>query len=143
MQKIILILIVVFILSGSSSFAQIAVIINKSVPLDKIERSKLLDIYTGDVRTWDYGESIIIFDLKKKTDTKMIFYRYLGKTTSRMKSIWLKNMLSGEVEPPKTVTSEMEMLEKVEETKGAIGYISASKVTKNVKIICLIPNNKK
>lgn len=127
----------------SASYAQVAIIANKSVPLNHIERSALLDFYTGDIRRWDDGKAIILFDLKPKLEIKEQFYKFLDKTPSRMKSIWLKNMLSGEHDPPEIVKSEEEMLKKVTATPGAVGYISAAKVADDVKILMLIatPSN--
>jgi len=55
-----------------------------------------------------------------------------------MKSIWLKNMLSGEGEPPKAMGSEEEMLKNVAETPGAIGFINKNKVIAEVKVLAYI-----
>lgn len=118
--------------------AQVAVIANKSVPLETISGSKLLDIYSGDIKWWDNGDPVIIFDLAKKTKIKSEFYKHLGKSTARMKSIWLKNMLSGEGEPPKALESEEEMLKNVAATIGAIGFISMEKIASDVKVLALV-----
>lgn len=75
--------------------AQVAVITNKSVKLDEISKTELLDCYTGDAIKWNDGQKVVVFDLKIKSEIKEIFYKYLGKSPSRMKSIWMKRMLSG------------------------------------------------
>ena len=136
-----MITILVVLLHSTITSSQVAVIAHKTVPINEIKQSKLLDMFTGDIRIWNDGKSVTIFDLKPKSDTKKLFYKYLGKTTSRMKSIWLKNMLSGEADPPEALTTEDDMLQKVATTPGAIGFISASKVTDKVKILKLIATN--
>jgi ABC-type phosphate transport system substrate-binding protein len=123
---------------ASTGQAQVAVIANKSVPVDGIKKAELLDFYTGDIRKWDNQTPVIVFDLKQKSEMKEAFYDYLGKSPSRMKSLWLKRMLSGEGEPPQALESEEEMLKKVAETTGAIGFVSKSKVNGEVKVLVVI-----
>ena len=119
-----LLCICVLLALAAPAAADVAVIVNKSVPLDTITSSHLLDLYTGDIRTWTNGEPVVLIDLKPKTDAKNMFYDYLGKSSSRMKSIWMKNMLSGEGNPPQSFGSEADLLRKVASTPGAIGYLS-------------------
>ena len=38
---------------AQTSFSQVAVIAHKSVPIDTIKKSELLDFYTGDIRKWN------------------------------------------------------------------------------------------
>ena len=93
--------------------AQVAVIAHKSVPIDQISKKQLLDLYTGDIRQWENRKPVIVFDLKTKGEVKEMFYDFLGKSPSRMKSIWLKKMLSGEGDPPKSLSSEDDMLKHI------------------------------
>lgn len=136
MKTIYNILFLIFITAITN--AQVAVIANKSIKKDKLSKSELLDCYTGDVKKWDNGQKIIVFDLKEKTDIKEAFYKYLGKSPSRMKSIWMKRMLSGEGEPPSALDNEEEMLKKIEKIKGAIGFVNYDKVNTKVKVIAII-----
>ncbi len=121
-----------------ASFSQVAVIAHKSVPVDTIKKSELLDFYTADIKKWINGDKVIVNDLKPKGEVKKIFYKFLGKTPSRMKSIWLRNMLSGEGDPPEALKSEEEMLQKIAATPGSIGFLSHTKVDNNVKTLIVI-----
>ena len=136
MKKILILLLLCFVVANSK--AQVAVIANKSVPLENISETILLDIYSGDIKWWDNGDPVVVFDLVQKTEVKSEFYNFIGKSTSRMKSIWLKKMLSGEGEPPEALKSEDEMLKIVGETIGAIGFISKNKVEPEVKVLVLV-----
>lgn len=137
MKKIIVT--IFFLLTGAgSAFAQVAVIAHKSVPVNKIEKSELLDFYSGDIRKLSDGEPVVVLDLQPKGEVKETFYKFLGKSTSRMKSIWMKKMLSGEGDPPESIDSEEEMLKKVAATPGAIGFVSQSKVSEDVKVLIII-----
>ena len=128
----------VILLVCGSGYSQVAIIANKSVKLDKIEQAELLDYYSRDLKFWDNGDPIIIFDLKVKNDIRDIFYKYLGKSSSRMKSVWMKKMLLGEGDPPEPLDSEEDMLEKIIETPGSIGFLNAELVTDEVKLLRII-----
>ena len=137
-MKIVIVTLLFLFSWAEASFSQVAVIAHKSVPVDTIKKSELLDFYTADVKKWINGEKVIVNDLKPKGEVKKIFYKFLGKTPSRMKSIWLRNMLSGEGDPPEALKSEEEMLQKIAATPGAIGFLSHTKVDNNVKTLIVI-----
>ena len=126
------------VLSSTGIAAQVAVIAHKSIAVDKIGKSQLLDLYTGDKSFWHGGKPAIVFDLKQQSETRRIYYRFLGMRSSRIKSIWLKRMLSGDAEPPKSFASEEEMLKRVASTPGAVGFVAQSKVNDDVKVIAII-----
>jgi ABC-type phosphate transport system substrate-binding protein len=107
--------------AAPASSAEVAVIAHKSVPVDMIDKAQLLDLYTGDIKEWNNGEPIVLIDLKPTTDVKSAFYDFLGKSASRMKSIWMKNMLTGEGRPPVSMATQQDLLQKVTTTPGAIG----------------------
>ena len=133
---------VVLLLWTSLAGAQVAIIANKSVPVDDIDRHVLLDLYTGDYRVWNTGEPVVLMDLKEKGAIKDAFYAFLGRSSSRMKSVWMKNLLSGEGAPPESCESEDQLLTRVASTPGAVGYISQSKVTGDVMTLLVIPRSK-
>jgi ABC-type phosphate transport system substrate-binding protein len=125
-----------------ASLSQVAVIAHKSVPIDHIEKSELLDFFTGDIKKWNDEQPVVILDLKPRGDIKKAFYKFLGKSPSRMKSIWLKKMLSGEGDPPLSMKSEMELLEKVASTPGAIGFVGQRQPTGDVNMLLWIEEEK-
>ena len=137
-MKFQLLLFITILLFIHNTNAQVAVIAYKTAPIRDISSSELLDFYTGDVRYWSNDDPVIVFDLESKGETKKTFYNFLGKSTSRMKSIWMKRMLSGEGDPPEAIQSEEELLQKVAKTKGAVGFISSDKVSEDVKVLAII-----
>jgi ABC-type phosphate transport system substrate-binding protein len=130
--KTVLLCIVLFVMVAPASSAEVAVIANRSVPVSQVDKVMLLDLYSGDVKEWDNGDPIVLVDLKPKSDVKAAFYDFLGKSASRMKSIWMKNLLTGEGQPPESVETQEAILEKVASTPGAIGYIDHKLVNEQV-----------
>jgi hypothetical protein len=131
--------VLVLAIPATSSAAQVAVIAHLDAPADTLASTRLLDFYTGDVQTWNGEIAVVIFDLKPRTEVKKAFYHFLGKSPSRMKSIWMKRLLAGEGEPPQALGSNREMLEKVATTSGAIGFAHRDSVYGPVKILAIIP----
>jgi ABC-type phosphate transport system substrate-binding protein len=132
------VLVLLILLAAPALSAEVAVIVNPSVPLKTITSTELLDVYSGDVKEWDDGSPIVVLDLKPKSSVKDAFYDYLGKSSSRMKSIWMKNMLSGEGRPPEPQTSGEELVQKVMNTPGAIGYVDRTLVRAGVNELVVI-----
>lgn len=107
--------------------AQVAVVANPSVAARPLDAPTLLDIYTGAIKTWTDGMPIVLVDLKNRTSAKEAFYDFLGMSPSRMKSIWMKNLLAGEGSPPESIASEDDLIARVASTPGAMGYVDASR----------------
>lgn len=138
MRRVLLSCTVGLLLAVSAQAADVAVIAHPTVPVETVSRAELLDMYTGDIREWDNGEPIALFDLKLKNEVRASFYLFLGKSSSRMKSIWMKNMLSGEGRPPETAETEEELLNRVASTPGSIGYVRAALPNESVRTLAVI-----
>jgi ABC-type phosphate transport system substrate-binding protein len=121
--------------------AQVAVIAHKDVPVEEISKTLLYDFYSGDIQEWENGEEVIVLDLKPKSEIKDEFYEFLGTSTSRMKSVWLKKMLAGEKDPPASCETEEKMITNIAQTPGSIGFISNENLTDEVKLLLVIEND--
>lgn len=117
----------------------VAVIAHAEVPAESISGREAFDFYSGDIRSWSNGMPVVVMDLKPRGPVKDTFYDFLGKSAARMKSIWLKKMLSGEGDPPKTVDDEPKLVEMVARTPGAIGFTHRRYVTDSVKVLAVLP----
>jgi ABC-type phosphate transport system substrate-binding protein len=129
---------VLFVTVAPATSAEVAVIANPSVSVGEVDKSMLYDVFSGDIKEWGNGDPIVLFDLKPKSDVKTAFYDFLGKSASRMKSIWMKNLLTGEGQPPESVETQAEILEMVASTPGAIGYVDSKLVTGKVLTLKVI-----
>ena len=108
--------------------AQVAIIAHPEIRISDVDRSDLLDMWTRDVRSWRDDTPIILFDLKEKGPVRDTFYSFIGIRPSRMKSIWLKQLYAGEGEPPQALDEQEEVLTRVRETQGAVGFVRKSHV---------------
>lgn len=131
MKKILIVLALFFI--ASTAFAQVVVIANKSVT-GSIDKATLKNIYSLDIKKVG-GKDVVPFDLKEDNATRQKFYSGIGSVWSEMSKIWMRAKLSGAGAPPKQASSEDDMVAKVASTPGAIGFVSKSKVSGDVRII--------
>jgi ABC-type phosphate transport system substrate-binding protein len=127
---------------GEVCSADVAIIAHPSVKSDSLDKKLLSRVYRGEVRSWQDGTKIKVCDLGERGETREQFYDYLGIRPSRLKSHWMKQLLTGEGEPPDEADSEDEMIKKVMSTPGAIGYVDKNRVDGKVKLLLLIQNEK-
>lgn len=125
-------------LGAATAFGQIAVIANPDVPVDSMSKTKIVDLFTGDVRLWGNGLPVVPIDLQEPKEVRKTFYKELGKSSARMRSIWMKKKLSGEGEPPEPVETEDEVVAKVASTPGSISFVRASHASRSVKVIRIL-----
>jgi ABC-type phosphate transport system substrate-binding protein len=121
---------------------QIAVIANPSVPQDTVNKPTLLDYYTGDLRAWSDNQPVVVLDLDSDRRVRSSFYEDLGKSASRMRSIWMRRKLSGEGDPPEAIASNEDMITRVAETPGAIGFVPVAYVDERVKVLLTMGNTR-
>ncbi len=136
-----MVIFVLFFGEGTAQ-AQVSVIAHPSVPVSQLDHDQLLDYYTGELDTWNDGSVVVILDLKTRNETRKRFYSYLGKSASRIKTIWIRKKLSGEGNPPQAFKTDQEIMAKVASTPGAIGFVASSftALADEFKTIMVIPD---
>jgi ABC-type phosphate transport system substrate-binding protein len=103
-----------------------------------LQSTKLAEIYTLSTQKWSDGSKIAVYDLKAGNPVKEKFYKFINKNPGELRKEWLRLQLTGEGKAPTAIKSEDEMLQHVSSTAGAIGYVSAAKVSDVVKVIAKI-----
>ncbi|MBL4630279.1 MAG: hypothetical protein JKY14_03665 [Paraglaciecola sp.] len=85
---------------------------------------------------WSHGQAITVYVLENQHQTHQIFStKVLGMFPYQLNRIWNKLVYSGLGEEPIKVHSEQEMLERVSQKPGAIGYVMQQTNIVNVNII--------
>ncbi|MDZ4700656.1 MAG: hypothetical protein SH809_13185 [Rhodothermales bacterium] len=125
-------------LLATPAFGQVVVVAHASVPADSISKNELLRLFSGDIEHWADGSPVIVVDLAEKGAVRDSFYAYLGKTSSRMRSVWLKRKLTGEGELPHSIESQEELIDVISQTAGAIGFVSRELTNGHPEIKVLI-----
>ena len=115
----------VFIFSAGvcTVHAQVAVVTNKSVAVAEVNNQTLLDIFSLEENEWKDGGQVVPVEMKGKSAAKTLFYKYLGRSVSDIKRDRLRTILAGEGSPPEVYETAQEILKKVMDTPGAVGYV--------------------
>lgn len=117
-----------------SAAANVAVIVHPSNQ-SALDIESLKRIYLGKQKSFDNGEIAIPIDLQSETVREDFNKLVLNKSSSQIKAYWSKLMFTGKGIPPKELDNSQEVISAVSSNPGTIGYINASDVTDNVKVV--------
>ncbi|MCP4111003.1 MAG: hypothetical protein GY749_36680 [Desulfobacteraceae bacterium] len=121
----------------SSADTGTKIIINDSVEAEAITRDDLKKIFLGKKVKWNSNQSIKIAVLKEGGIHENFLRTYIQKTSSQFRYYWKKLLFTGKGIPPKSFTSEDEIINYVSSTVGAIGYASSGIQKDGIKVITI------
>jgi ABC-type phosphate transport system substrate-binding protein len=132
---------IVYLLFIPNSYAQVLLIVQPQNVDTELSRNSLRAIFAMRQTEWSDGSVVQVFVLEDKNSTHIAFCKnVLGMFPYQLRRVWDRQVFSGTGTAPTIVESEQEMLIRVAETPGAIGYVLASdKHTSSVKIIGQLP----
>jgi ABC-type phosphate transport system substrate-binding protein len=103
-----------------------------------IPRSTVRSIFTMRMTSWPNGLPIRVFVLGDKDDLHATFSkRILGVFPHQLRRAWNRQIFSGTGQAPEKVADEREMLDRVTQTPGAIGYISEEMINEQIRTIAV------
>lgn len=120
---------------------QIAVIAHPGVAVDSLSKTDLQEYYTLENNKWPDGSLVYVIEQKNDSEAKDLFYHFIRYKPRELKKMWMRVVLLGEGQTPKVVRSEAEVVERVANTPGAVGYVNATLVTEDVKVLRLFLYN--
>jgi len=110
--------------ADGAELAGCKVIVNGTVDGSAVPRDLLADIFLKKVGRWGDGRPIVAVDQSLNSDVRRQFMRdVLGRNSYEMVNYWLKQINKG-TRPPNVMESDIDVLEYVAGTPGAIGYVS-------------------
>ena len=113
-------------------------LVHKNLSISSISQDKLRAIYSMRTRVWSDGTPITVFILNPDSTVHRDFcLKKLEIFPYQLQRVWDVMVYSGTGQSPINLNSEAEMVREISLTPGAIGYISDTGVTDNVKIIDL------
>lgn len=126
MKQIIFFLISVCILIlPEYAAAEILIIANKSVTESSVSKLDVQMIFLGKKKSWDSGDKINPVMLKSGETHEKFVNTYVQKTVESFASFWKHAILSGTGVPPKSFSSEEDLVKYVAGKENAVGYISS------------------
>ncbi|WP_339725780.1 substrate-binding domain-containing protein [uncultured Paraglaciecola sp.] len=127
--------------SVSSQVPEVKVVVNPSVESKEMSVEQIRRIFSMRQTNWPNDQSITVYVLANQHQTHQVFStKVLGMFPYQLERIWNKLVYSGLGEEPIKLQSEQEMLERVSEVPGAIGYVIQQVESHNVNVIKVLEN---
>jgi ABC-type phosphate transport system substrate-binding protein len=126
----------VLLFSLSAHSGAVELIANPNVLEGSLSRSVIRSIFAMRMTNWSSGIPIRVFVLGDKNDLHSKFSkRILGVFPHQLRRAWNRQIYSGTGQAPEKVENEQEMLERVSQTPGSIGYISEELINEQIRTI--------
>jgi len=110
--------------SHSHFAAEPQIIINPLLDINNITRSKARSIFSMRLYQWADGTPVVVYVLPDDSSQHRLFVQnILSMFPHQLRRQWDRYTYTGIGQAPIEVTDEQEMIERVNSTLGAIGYI--------------------
>lgn len=121
--------------------SELAVVVNLQSGIEPLTKAEVINIFLGRQKKLPSGKTALTLDLNGENAEKRQFYaRLVDKDLAEINSYWARLIFSGQGSPPRQIETTEELLDIIENNRGAIGYIERAKVDQRVKIIYTLPD---
>lgn len=111
-------------------------IIHPATSEEAIPRASLRAIFGMLLQQWPGRKPVKVFVLRDDASEHATFSKsVLQVFPHQLRMAWDRQVFSGQGQYPEQVSSPQEMLSRVASTPGAIGYVKASEVDQNVRVL--------
>jgi ABC-type phosphate transport system substrate-binding protein len=112
------------------------VIVNTSNSTSSISKKDISDLFMKKKIKWDNGTAVMPVDLGASSKVRETFSQEIhGKSVGAIRSAWQQAAFSGTGSAPPEKTGDAEVIDYVKKNPGAIGYVTTSTKTEDVKVI--------
>jgi ABC-type phosphate transport system substrate-binding protein len=132
----------VFILTGMlfhgfvAQAEQIAVIANPKGPVSSLSQKQISNLYLGRKKG---STGLRLFGHSISSGTRAKFFKKInGMSLSQVNAYWARLKFTGQVFPPRVLSSDKAVIDAVRRQKNAIGYINANALTAGVKVVKML-----
>jgi ABC-type phosphate transport system substrate-binding protein len=113
----------------------VVIVANQSVVTSQINEAQLREIFTGVRSRLNDGTRTVPVLLKGGPVHEVFLHHYIRDNPEEFRTRWRKAVFTGQGSMPKEFGSEAELLDYVEATPGAIGYVSRVNEKNSVKVL--------
>lgn len=123
-------------LCAGAAVADVVVVVSARSPVTALSKNQVADIFLGKTALLPDGEQAVPIDQAEGSSAHDEFYsKFTGKSAAQIKAHWLKLTFTGRGQPPKYVSSSIEVKKLVAENPSAIGYIEQNMVDDSVRVL--------
>jgi ABC-type phosphate transport system substrate-binding protein len=115
------------------------VIAHSNVTLDSVTKNQLRSFFSMRRQEWPDGTAVKVYVLPDRAPLHQTFSKsHIGLFPYQLRKSWDRLVFSGTGEAPTEVNSIEQMIARVAETEGAIGYITKDSVDPRVKTLKVV-----
>lgn len=135
-RNIVVVLILMFIVSGIASAQNYKVIVNSSNSVNSLSKKEVSDLFLKKTAKFSNGTLAAPVDLVANSRAREAFSSSIhGKAVSAIRNYWQQAAFSGAATAPPEKSNDHDVIEFVKRNPGAIGYVSSDAETAGVKTI--------
>jgi len=127
----------IFLLGTIACAQDVLIVVNRTVTVPQLTENQLRDIFIGARSQFDDGARAIPVLLKGGPTHEVFLHRHIGDSPDEFRIRWRRAVFTGQGAMPKEFTTESALLDYVETTPGAIGYISRMQSERAVKVLTI------
>ncbi|ATC97947.1 MAG: substrate-binding domain-containing protein [Pseudomonadota bacterium] len=133
--KVVCVVSTLTIMNMSYAIADVAVVVHPTND-STFDEGTIKKIFLGKTKSYTNGRSAILIS-PSNTDIAVEEFnsKVLGKSNSQVKAYWSKILFTGKGTPPQEMDSNGAVISSVASNPDAIGYVDASAVTSDVKVV--------
>jgi ABC-type phosphate transport system substrate-binding protein len=138
-SRVLIVFALLFANALSQALAEPVLVVKKSFPLDSITRSQAADLWLAKTKSIGKLRPVFVVDLSENHPLRQEFYKKIvGLSGRQLEIYWDKKLFSGKVVKPKTVDTELDVIQMVTSISGVIGYVDVESVNIDLKILTLV-----
>jgi ABC-type phosphate transport system substrate-binding protein len=132
-------IIVLIAISLSMSFAgDYVFVVNSAADNSSLTKDEVKKVFFGKIVKWDNGTSIELTFNTEGNAKDAFLQPYLQASKKKFKKFWMKRVFAGFGPPPTEKTSSAGIVDYVNKTTGAIGFVEKSVAEKSgLKILTI------
>jgi ABC-type phosphate transport system substrate-binding protein len=123
-------------LAAGAASADVVAVVSANSTIITLSKAQVTDIFLGRVSRFPDGAQAVPIDQAEGSVVRDQFYvKVAGKSPAQVKAFWSKIIFTGRGQPPKAVSTSIEMKKRIAENPAAIGYIESQLVDDTVRVV--------
>lgn len=127
-----------FAITSAAAAADIAIVVNPTMPDTKINESVLQDLFLGKTDQLPGTKKLLVVDQAPGPVRDEFLQNLIKKPDSQVRAYWAQLVFTGRGRPPKRVLDDDEVKLLVSDNPSVIGYIDAGSVDASVKVLYMV-----
>lgn len=129
----------VLLLISSVTSAQTVVVVAKDSNIKSLDYQHVANIFLARTNRLPNGEKAQPLELKENPLREYFYQAISGKSPKQLYAYWTTLVFTGKGKPPLAVSNSGELIQKLQNSPGAITYIAAEHVTDDMQVVFTFP----